>query len=290
MALGCSTAVRVRAHAESWSYGTTLRLLFKIIIFTTGFSLVFFLLHTHPDYQEFLAVDLKDLGGVPWLYSIVGMIFSILAAFVIQTEWDHWSQLVGAMKDEVSALDQLWHWSHHFPEETKQTIHRQLRQYLVLAVEECRRMSVGEDGNEAAESTLASIRDALVQLPQKRELMNMGASFLSDTVRCRRDRLNYRSRRLPRVLRATLVFTTGLVITLSLFIGVRNIWLDYLFTMSIALLAFLVYLVIDDLDNPLRPGMWHVAPNDYQQLLRKMSRNSTDDLDRREQLSSRNAP
>jgi hypothetical protein len=39
---------------------------------------------------------------------------------------------------------------------------------------------------------------------------------------------------------------------------------------SIALLAFSVYLVLDDLDSPLQPGLWQVTPEDYQRLLTKL--------------------
>lgn len=62
---------------------------------------------------------------------------------------------------------------------------------------------------------------------------------------------------MPTMLKAMMGFADGLVIILSLFIGVKHLWLDFLFTFSIALLAYAVYLVLDDLDYPLRPGIWH---------------------------------
>lgn len=245
-------------------------LLGKLFLFLAMFSVSFFLLRTSATYQSFLAVDLNDLGGVPWLYSVVGLIFSILAAFVIQSEWEHWSSLVGAMKDEVSALDQLWHWSHHFPEDMKRRIHQGLRHYIAVAIEEgwaCRKR---EEDNEAGDTVLASLRDAILETADGPELRRTASSLLAEAVKHRRDRLNYGTRRMPRILRYTLMFADGLVIVLSLFIGVRNMWLDYLFTISIALLAYLIYLVVNDLDHPLRPGIWHVTPTDYQRLLRKL--------------------
>jgi hypothetical protein len=74
----------------------------------------------------------------------------------------------------------------------------------------------------------------------------------------------------PQILKNTLGFAAALVIVMSLFIGVRNIWLDYIFTTSIALLAYVVYLVVDDLDNPLQPGLWQITPHDYHELLRRL--------------------
>jgi hypothetical protein len=78
---------------------------------------------------------------------------------------------------------------------------------------------------------------------------------------------------MPTMLKTTVGFVDGLVIALSLFIGEKHLWLDYLFTLSIALLAYVVYLVIDDLDHPLRPGIWHVTSKPYEHLLAQLSQN-----------------
>lgn len=63
-----------------------------------------------------------------------------------------------------------------------------------------------------------------------------------------------------------------MVILLSLFIGVKHLWLEYLFTLSRALLAYVVFLVIDDVDHPPRPGMWHITANRYEHGLARLQR------------------
>jgi hypothetical protein len=52
-------------------------------------------------------IDLRDLGGIPWLYSAICLIFSILAAFTIQKEWENWNELVTAIKGEVGVVREL---------------------------------------------------------------------------------------------------------------------------------------------------------------------------------------
>lgn len=244
------------------------RVLLRLILFFTLFSGVFFWLRTTETYlNELLAADLQDLGGIPWLYSIVGLIFSILAAFIIQTEWEHWTQLVGAMKDEVSALDQLWHWSHHCPLPIRNRLREGLNEYLALTIQNGWARRAHDDRSDAYDTVMASLRDAIIHESRPSDLSLTASSILRDLSRHQRDRLNYAARRMPVILRHTFTFACSLVILLSLFIGVRNIWLDYLFTVSIALLAFLVYLVVDDLDNPLRTGIWHLTLSDYHRLL-----------------------
>lgn len=91
----------------------SMRLMGKIVIFATLFSIMFFLLHAADVARTVIREDMEDLGGIPWLYSAVCLIFSILAGFVIQHEWDQWNDFVDAIKGEVSTLRSLWLWSQH---------------------------------------------------------------------------------------------------------------------------------------------------------------------------------
>jgi hypothetical protein len=95
-------------------------------------------------------------------------------------------------------------------------------------------------------------------------------AIVGDLLRHREFRLHSGQRRMPPVLKWTVGFADGLVIVLSLFVGVKHLWLDYLFTLSIAMLTYVVYLVIDDLDDPLRPGIWHVTSKRYERLLAQL--------------------
>jgi hypothetical protein len=66
-----------------------------------------------------------------------------------------------------------------------------------------------------------------------------------------------------------LIFSTSLLILLSLLIGIKDEWLAYIFTLSIATLSYTVYAVIVDLDHPLHPGGWHLTNQDYEDLVKK---------------------
>jgi hypothetical protein len=60
------------------------------------------------------------------------------------------------------------------------------------------------------------------------------------------------------------------VIVLCLFIGIKDVWLDYTYTIGLSLMAYIIYIVIDDLDNPLIPGNWHLTTEDYESLLKRI--------------------
>jgi hypothetical protein len=245
-----------------------MRLIRKTVIFALVFSVVFFVLHTADFTGMIIGADLDDLGGVPWLYSAVCLIFSILAGFIIQHEWDQWNALVEAVNGEVSALQHLWLWSQHVPD-LRIPLHKALRQYLTVTIQN----EWGPDAqseSEAAQKSLSMVWEAVAALPPSPGLVMPATAIVGDLLRHREHRQHSGQRRMPPILKVTIGFADGLVIVLSLFIGVKHLWLDYLFTLSIALLAYVVYLVVDDLDHPLRPGIWHVTSKRYERLLAQL--------------------
>ena len=247
-----------------------MRLLQKGFLFFISFSGLFFLLRTYEDFnRNVLLADIADLGGVPWLYSVVGIIFSVLAAFIIQNEWQQWSNLVTGVKGEIVGLEQLWRCANHLPEDSRVSICHPIHRYLTLLTTKGLDKISRED-HAALDHVFITICDAVYGMPDQPRLKSTVDSILANIISHRSSRLLYSSPSTPGVLKGTLGFAAALVIALSLFIGVRSIWLDYVFTMSIALLAYVVYLVVDDLDNPLRPGLWQITPHDYQELLHRL--------------------
>ena len=245
-----------------------MRLVGKIVIFATLFSIMFFFLHATDATKAVVRDDMEDLGGIPWLYSAVCLIFSILAGFVIQHEWDQWNDFMDAIKGEVSMLRSLWFWSQHV-RDLGTKLRKAMRQYLMVTIQdEWGASALGE--SEAAGKAFAVVQEEASTLFQHSELRMTTVGIIGDLLRHREHRLHSGQRRMPPILKVTVGFADGLVIVLSLFIGVKHLWLDYLFTLSIALLAYVVYLVVDDLDHPLRPGIWHVTAKDYERLLARL--------------------
>jgi hypothetical protein len=248
----------------------------KMLLFGILFSVAFFLLRTKdPFYGKILMADINDLGGITYLYSTVGIIFSILAGFIIQNRWERWNNLVLAVKGEVAALKELWSWSKQCPAPVMASIHKSIQDYLSVVIQEGWEKPAGEDESGVGEMVLASLRNGVLEAHLQPHLAASVFSIFADILTYRTKRL-YHMRPMPESLRHMFVFATTLVIGLALFIGVKNFWLDYLFTVSIGLLGYLIYLVVDDLDNPMKPGIWHMTLKDYQQLLRKFQHSEPD--------------
>jgi hypothetical protein len=251
-------------HAET---GYLMKPLFKILLFLLIFSLTFWLMRT-ADYGKLVLIDLRDLGGIPWLYSAICLIFSILAAFTIQKEWENWNELVAAIKGEVDAVRELWLWTRALSIEDRNRISNCLENYLTINLTEWSAMKYGEI-SEACGEACDALRKTIVELKEETERSQLLHLF-NELIRNRNKKFDQSENRIPHILKNTLIFTDILVIVLSLFIGVRNPFIDYVFTISIGVLAYTIYIVIDDLDNPFRPGSWHLTSHDYNTLLDKI--------------------
>jgi hypothetical protein len=249
-----------------------MKVITKIIFFILVFSLAFWLLRI-LDHGKLIIAELRDLGGIPWLYSAIGLIFSILAAFTIQKEWEHWNELVESIKEELDALRELWLRSRYLTKDTGGQVLEYMKNYLSLIQEEWPTMEQGKR-SEAGEKILDLIRNVIVRSTEETGKLSLLPLF-NELLRNRNRRLYQCGSHIPYILKNTLTFAGILFIFLSLFIGVRNPWIDYIFTVSIGVLAFTIYIVIDDLDNPFRPGAWHLSPKEYQMLLYDIKNDGT---------------
>lgn len=241
----------------------------KILSFLVGFSALFYFVRTNDIYNSRILI--ADLGGIPWLYAAIGSIFSVIAAFVIQKEWDIWNNLADAVKNEVDALTEILLWTAHHDPAAAHDIKSSVCEYLHVVIREGWTSVERGDRSEAAEQALASLYRVIIKSkdPQP-DIAARTFSLFADLIKYRRDRLHFSTRRMPEILRGTLIFAMSLMIGLSLLIGIKNIWLAYLFTTSIATLVYIIYTVIMDMDRPLLPGGWHLTTKDYRDLLARI--------------------
>lgn len=242
----------------------------KIILFFIVFSIFFVIMR----FAHVLALDilLRDINSIPWLYSVIGIIFSITSGFIIQTLWNTWDSLTTAVREEVNSLRQIITFSKHLPNHTSQKITVAVQQYLERVVANWKNSESMKRSEEVSES-LSQLQEEMYEIFSKqKDLTQIAYSLFSNILIHRENRIHYSTRKLPKTLKLLIQLSTFLIISLSFLIGVKNMWLDYIFTGSIAFLSFVMYEVIIDLENPLHPGSWHVTSKEYKQLLEEIKK------------------
>jgi hypothetical protein len=246
-----------------------MRLIKKLIPFAVIFSAIFYFVRTSDFYNS--RVLIENLSGVNALFGAIGIIFGVIAAFVIQKQWEQWDNLVDAVKNEVDGLEKLYLWSNNFAPTLRDKIKDDIIVYLKVIVKEG--WSLSEKGMRSQEiemvfDTLSStIYEISSTTPQ---LTTITFALFSRIMDSRSRRLLYSAEHIPTLLSQTMQFGAFLLIFLSMFVGVRTEWLAYLFTISIASLAYSVFIVLNDLNQPLKPGDWHITTKEYEDLLSRI--------------------
>lgn len=250
-----------------------MKLKYKIFLFILSFSLIFYALHSSDFYNY--KIILADLGGIPWLYASIGTLFSILAGFIIEKEWGNWNSLVDAVNNEVHILREMWLWSQFLPIDLSKTFYDSIKIYLEEMSNNGLYKSEQQIPSIKIEESISTLNLIIFNMFKNQPIFAKNAfDFFTKLIDQRSQRIRYSSHHVPKFLKGVILFATTLIITLSMFIGVKNIWLDFIFTFSVSMLAYVIYLVINDLDNPLIPGGWHLTAQPYKKLLDEISINN----------------
>ncbi len=238
---------------------------YRIVLFICVFTFLFFSIRILNIINMQKLVT--NVGGIPWLYSTIGLIFGITSAFIIQSEWNNWNNLEDSVKEETRSIRRLLQFNKHLPQITGEKINKSVKLYL-HAVIEC----WNENGrSQQAEDAIQNLQEEMYSVFERPgNVSQIGFSIVTKILTHRDNRVHYSSRSLPRTLKILIAFSTFLLIFISLFIGVNDITYDYILTLSIAVLGYLIWEVINDLSNPLNPGSWHITSADYKKLLEEI--------------------
>jgi hypothetical protein len=197
----------------------------------------------------------------------------MISAFIIQKEWQQWNDLVDSVKNEKNALYQMWLWSERLPELIKLKIRESVKNYLKTILNDgWEKTEEGEVSNELDES-LRNMYDATSDLSVAQPVLSsITFSLAGNIMNYREKRLRFGSSHMPKILLNTFRMSTVMMVVLCPLIAVKNFELHFIFSVCIAILSFTIYLVIRDMDNPLKPGNWHISTRDYRILLDKLEK------------------
>jgi hypothetical protein len=249
----------------------------RLLLIVLAFSFLFFGLRLYGQYIGYnVNILVSDLGGLAYLYSTVGTIFAIFAAFVIVSESQDWNTLNAAAKDEVRDLNELFLWSKRLPKPLSKEFSQTIQQYLEAVIN--REWPLLVKGNEPAdaEPAISAFHDIIIRASAyDHDIGDHLFILFTDLLNHRAVRIEYSWQPLPTILKFTITLVDVAVMGLSFFIGVRNLGLDYIFMLCIVTLGTVILMVVDDLDNPLRPGEWCLTSDNHKRILQNIRHSRT---------------
>lgn len=177
-----------------------MKLRYKILIFVGGFTAIFYLMKSSECCNNRLF--LNDLQGIPWLYSSVTMIFSIVAAFTIQKEWGSWNDLLDSVKSEVGTLNRLLLWSENFPEKIKDKFRDYIVKYLDTVIHEGLEKDTPNKNNDGDENNLLLLHSTLFEISEKKpELISTSFAIITDAIKHRENRIYHSTHQMPKAIK-----------------------------------------------------------------------------------------
>lgn len=242
-----------------------------VIVFAIIFTIIFFIFR----YSGLPSTGTSTTAiNLPWLFSAISLIFSIVSGFIIQSKWQTWNELIDAAHGEVSTLKQLHMLANHFPPFIQKAIRSDILNYLDTILDETTQQKISIR-SQKVEQAIYKLEETILDLDYS-EHPNIGSLTFDLVRKCleyREKRLQNAAHTLPRGVRFFAWTATTSIIFTSLFVNIDVMLYDYIFTLLIALLSFGVYLLIDDLDHPYRPGQWQLTKEEYR-ILRNEIRKS----------------
>lgn len=245
-------------------------IILRLILFIVGLSAVIFGIR-FLNILPFASLQ-QNINSIPWLFSAISITFSIISGFVIQSKWHTWDELIDATHGELSSFRQLHILSHHFPKHIQEQIKNKICVYLSIMIEESK---INQDLNirsERVEAALYKLEETVfdIDYSQHPNIGDMASDLMRKAMNYRERRLQNIAHKLPQGVKIFVMCATFFMIFSALFIGVESFVYYYVFTLIVALLSYGIYLLIDDLDHPYRPGQWHLKIDDYIDLLKEI--------------------
>lgn len=242
----------------------------KIVLFAIGFSVVFYVVRSSGIIpQEIVSEDARAI--VP-LFSGISLIFSIISGFVVQAQWRKWYTTLDASRGEVNMLRHMYTMADHFPARTRKNIRDAIKRYLVVFLK-VNNQSKHHSGLRSREVDIAlnDIEKNVFYVLEKHSQTGMAMFMLfSRAMEYREQRIQNSRQRLPSMLKLLIILLIIILVTSSFFIFFNNIWFEYVFRLVLALLAYTIYLIIEDMDNPYQPGNFKLSFIHYRELLDEM--------------------
>jgi energy-coupling factor transporter transmembrane protein EcfT len=242
----------------------------KFIIFIIVFIVAFFTLRIVG--EDLYRVAYEDLGGIPWLFSTIGLIFSILSGFLIQHLWDKWERIQKIVLEEIHVLDHIMMFiapNTELQRKTQELIKHYVQHIIDHEWSPNTRLL---ESNEATK-LLKTLHDEFFASENTASYLgNKGilTKLMNSLFHTRERRILLTTRRMPDIIKNTFLLSASLVVVLSLFVGIKSIFFDFIFTVSIGSLVCAIYLIVDDMDDILSPGEWHVSSKLYREFLKKI--------------------
>lgn len=233
---------------------------------------IFALLRYYFGYQPLLA----DVSAFAGFYSAFGVVFGIMAGFVLITVWEQYTAVESSIEVEVRGLQVIGILADSLKDKkSSKLIKQRLQKYLRSAISEWKDLASRKESAAAAEDFYVLLTS--VGAFETRDMKSNDQALLQDLIdelrqlsRARTIRISASKTQMPPTSWVLILFLSIALVATEYLLGVVNPIIAYAMIISIAGVTSLVVTIVHDLDNPFN-GEWNVSPAAFESILKRMS-------------------
>ena len=235
------------------------------------------MLRSHLKYEGMVT----DLSSWSSFFTVFGVIFAIVAGFLLVTVLNRYSNLNQTIEDELNAVESVRDFLVYLDDRQQieiDKIKHALANYVTsVANTEWAEMSapripMNSDTSEELYEVMRSGKRIKVSDEKDSIVLSALIETISDITKLRTKRIALANERLPPRLRALMLFMSTTLVGAFVFLGVQGIFAHVYMLVTLTVSIHLLYMVIEDLDHPFY-GVWNISCAPLDDLVERFEQN-----------------
>lgn len=226
------------------------------------------LVREHVQYKGIV----EDLSSWSSFFTVFGVIYAIVAGFLLLTVINRYSALNQTIEDELNAVESTRDFLVYLDDEqnsAKTGMKQALASYTrSLSKKEWEEMSdprlpMPSDTSEELYEVMRRGKKIRVRKESDSVVLSALIENISEITKMRTRRIALANERLPPRLRLLILFMSTVLVAGFFLVGVRGVFTHVFMLVTLTISVHLVYMIIEDLDHPFY-GVWNInrAPLD----------------------------
>ncbi len=220
-----------------------------------------------------------DLSAWGVFFSVFGVIYAIIAGFLLVEVLQRFASLSATLEEELNALQDIRDFLTYLDNQdaTKKGIIKSLAGYVDKVSgdewEEMQDLSKPTDSDTSMELTdlINSVAKVRVGNDSDQVALQLLVEKISNITTLRTKRINVADAQLPPRLKILLLFMSVFLIVGFILMHVANVYIHLLIVAGVTIAIVLNYLIIDDLNTPF-DGVWSIGKGHFLDFHKKLSK------------------
>ena len=222
----------------------------------------------------------EDVAAWSAFFSVFGIVYAIVAGFLLVTVLTKYSDLSLVIENELNAIETVRDfliYLNNKNNEIKGNIKSALSHYTFsLLRKEWPEMSdphepMDSDTSEELYEIMRKSKELSVDTESDGIVFTAIIENISDITKLRTRRIALANERLPPRLKILMIFMSIVLIAAFMLLGVQNIYTHIAILVCLTIAIHLLYMIIEDLDHPFY-GIWNINRLPLEELVNRFSK------------------